>query len=73
VADSWLHEAVCRHRPEFWPTVAYIKLCVDTDLNIDYSWLHEAVCRHILELWPTVGYIKLCVDTDLNSGLQLVT
>jgi hypothetical protein len=28
VADSWLHEAVCRHRPELWPTVGYMKLCV---------------------------------------------
>jgi len=33
VADSWLHEAVCRQRPELWPTVGYIKPCVDRDLN----------------------------------------
>ena len=31
--DSWLHEAVCRQRPELWVTVGYMKLCVDTDLN----------------------------------------
>jgi hypothetical protein len=28
-----LTEVVCRHRPELWPTVGYMKLCVDTDLN----------------------------------------
>jgi len=33
VADSWLHEAVCRQKPELWPTVGYMKLCVDRDLN----------------------------------------
>jgi len=25
--------ALCRHRPELWPTVGYMKLYVDTDLN----------------------------------------
>jgi hypothetical protein len=29
VADSWLHEAGCRQRPELWPKVGYMKLCVD--------------------------------------------
>jgi hypothetical protein len=33
VADSWLHEAVCRQRPELWPTAGYMKLCVDRDLK----------------------------------------
>ena len=33
MADSWLHEAVCRQRPELWVTVGYMKLCVDRDLN----------------------------------------
>jgi len=33
VADSWLHEAVWRQRPEMWPTVGYMKLCADGDLN----------------------------------------
>jgi hypothetical protein len=28
-----LHEAVCRQRPEHWPSVSYIKLCIDRDLN----------------------------------------
>jgi len=27
VADSWLHEAVCRQRPELWQRVGYMKLC----------------------------------------------
>ena len=33
MADSWLHEAVCRQIPEMWPTVGYMKLCVNRDLN----------------------------------------
>jgi hypothetical protein len=33
VTDSWLHEAVRRQRPELWPTVGYMKLCVDRALN----------------------------------------
>ena len=33
MADSWLHEAECRQRPELWPTVGYRKLCVDSDLK----------------------------------------
>jgi len=48
VADSWLHESVCRERrelcvtvsymklcrqrPELWVTVGYMKLCVDREL-----------------------------------------
>jgi len=31
VADSLLHEAVCRQRPELCLTVGYMKLCVDRD------------------------------------------
>ena len=31
--NSWLHEAVCRQRPELRVTVGYMKLCVDRDLN----------------------------------------
>jgi hypothetical protein len=38
VFDSWLHEAMCRQRPELWPTVGYMKLCVDRDLNLADSW-----------------------------------
>jgi hypothetical protein len=52
VADSWLHEAVCRQRPEKLVTVGYMK----------------PVCRHRPEMWVTVGYMKLCVDRDLNWG-----
>ena len=33
MVDSWLHEAVCRQRPELWSTVGYMTLCVDRDLN----------------------------------------
>jgi len=33
MADSLLHEATCTHRPEFWPTVGYMNLCVDRDLD----------------------------------------
>ena len=29
MADSWLHEAVCRQRPELWVTVGYMKLCLE--------------------------------------------
>jgi hypothetical protein len=34
VADSLLHEAMCRQRPELRPTVGYMQLCVDRDLKI---------------------------------------
>ena len=33
MGDSWLHEAVCRQRPELWVKVSYIMLCVDRDLK----------------------------------------
>ena len=33
MADSWLHEAVYRQRPELWVTVGYMKVCVGRDLN----------------------------------------
>ena len=33
MCDSWLHEAVCRQRPEMCVTVGYMKVCVDRDLN----------------------------------------
>ena len=33
MADSWLHEAVCRQRPELRVTVGYMKLCVNIDLK----------------------------------------
>ena len=33
VADSRLHEAVCRQRFELWLTVGYMKLCEARDLN----------------------------------------
>jgi len=35
VGDGWLHEAVCRQRPELWVTVGYMEQCVDRDLNCD--------------------------------------
>ena len=50
--ESWLHEAVCRQRPELWVTVGYMKLCVGQRP----------------ELWVTVGYMKVCVDRDMNCG-----
>ena len=68
MVESWLHEAVCRQRPELCVTVVYMKLCVDRDMTWCDSWLHEAVCRHRHELCVTVGYMKLCVDRDLNCG-----
>ena len=33
MAESRLHEAVCRRRSEHRVTVGYMKLCVDGDLN----------------------------------------
>jgi len=33
VGDSWLHETVCRERPDMWVPVGYSKLCVDRYLN----------------------------------------
>jgi hypothetical protein len=32
VDESWLYEAVCRHRREVWVIVGNMKLCVDRDL-----------------------------------------
>ena len=52
MADSWLHEAVCRQKSE---------------LGGD-SWLHEAVCRQRPDIWVTVGYNKLFVEKDMNCG-----
>jgi len=37
VADSRLHGVVCRQRPELWPTVGYMKPCVDRDLNCGWQ------------------------------------
>jgi len=33
VVESWLHETVCRQRPELWLTFDYIKLSSDRDLK----------------------------------------
>jgi hypothetical protein len=33
VIESWLHEAVCRQKPEVWVNVGYIKLFLDRDLS----------------------------------------
>jgi len=84
VGDSWLHEAVCRQRPELcvtvgykavyrqilelWVTVCYMKLCLVRDGIVSDSWLHVAVCRLRLELWVIVGYLKLFLDRILNCG-----
>ena len=46
MGDSWLHEDVCRQRPELRVTVGYMK----------------KVCRQRHELWVTVGYMKLRVN-----------
>ena len=35
MVDSWLHEVVCRKRPELCVTVGYMNLCSDRDLNCD--------------------------------------
>jgi hypothetical protein len=37
VADSWLHEAMCRERDEMRLRVDYIKLSVDRDMNCGYK------------------------------------
>jgi hypothetical protein len=33
VGDSWLHEAVCRLKPELCVTVVFMKRCVNRDQN----------------------------------------
>jgi len=68
VAESCLHETVCRQRPELWLKVGYMNLCADRDMNCGDSWLHVPVCRQRPELWLSVGYKKLCADRDLNCG-----
>jgi len=56
VADSWLHEAVCRQRPELWLTVGYMKLCVDRDrLLVIVGYMK--LCRQR----PTVGFYFVTV------------
>jgi len=73
VAECWLHETVCTQRPEIWPIVGYMKLCVDRDLNCGRVLVTKTVCRQLPELWLRFGYMKLCVHRDLNSGRVLVT
>ena len=33
MADSWLHDSVCRQRLEIWLTVGYMHMCVDRHMN----------------------------------------
>ena len=73
MADISLRGTLCRHRSELWPTVGYLKQCVDTDLKCGNISLRGTLCRHRLKLWPTVGYMNLCVDADVNCGTYLVT
>ena len=42
MANSWLHESVCRQRNEKYLNVGYMKLCVDRDIDSADSWLQEA-------------------------------
>jgi hypothetical protein len=62
VADSWLHEAVCRQRPELWTKPGYIIVCVDRGMNCRRRLCHKATCRQRYELWPASFYMNLCVD-----------
>ena len=40
MANSKLHEAVRRQRPEMWPRVCYMKLCVDkTELRLREGYM----------------------------------
>ena len=74
MGESWLHEAVCRQRPELWVKVGYMKLYTQLHVTetetgtVGDSWLQGAVNRQRPELWVRVGYMKLCVDRDLNCG-----
>jgi len=34
-----LHDAVCRQRPELWPTLCYMELCVDRDLIVGQQYI----------------------------------
>ena len=60
MAESWLHEAVCRQRHEKWLIIGYIKLCVDRNMNCAGKFAKEAICRERPELWRTFGYMKVC-------------
>ena len=42
MANSWLHESVCRQRNEKYLNVGYMKFCVDRDIDSTDSWLQEA-------------------------------
>ena len=71
MADSWLHEAVCRQRHELWLTVGYMKLCVDRDLNCDRMFLHGVLSR-----WSDVGYgvsSQVVLEFRPNFGPSIVT
>ena len=57
-----------RQIAEMCARFGYMKLCVETDLNVGEVWLQLPVCRQRSEQWVTVDYMKLCVDRDLNSG-----
>jgi hypothetical protein len=48
VANSWLHEAVCRQRHELWLRVGYMKLCIDRDVNVvTFGYMKMCVDRDI--------------------------
>jgi hypothetical protein len=59
VADIWLHEAVCRQRPEMWLTVGYMKLCVDRDLKSGRDFFREKSQVSSLEKYMGEGYTIL--------------
>jgi hypothetical protein len=72
MGESWLHESVCRQRPELLLTVVYMKLFVDRGVNCCESWLQEAACRQRPLLCDSLLH-KVWLDRDFNCGWQLVT
>ena len=69
---SWLHETVCRQRPELWLAVGYMKLFVDKNLNCDREFFREVMFLPLSEQFVTVDYMNLYVDRFLKCGRILV-
>jgi hypothetical protein len=71
VAESWVHDAVCRQRPELWLRVGYMMLCGQRPELWPRVFL-EVMFIPLLELFVIVDYINQCVDRSLKCGQILV-
>ena len=56
MGDSSLHKTMSRQIAEMCARFGYMKLCVETDLNVGEVWLQLPVCRQRSEQRPISGY-----------------